>query len=135
MKELSIEAVVENVYTVTDFIDTELEKDGCPQKTQFQIDVAVDELFVNISSYAYSPGKGMAVIRYESMTDPGGACITFTDSGRPFNPLEQKEPDITLPASERIPGGLGVFLARKLVDDVSYEYRDGKNILSIKKYF
>ena len=98
-----------------------------------QIDVAIDELFTNIASYAYAPETGKATVRIETEEDPRAAVITFIDRGRPYNPLLAEEPDITLSAEERRIGGLGIFIARKTMDDMRYEYRDGQNILRIKK--
>ena len=133
MKKLELEATVENIEKVTDFINAELEAAGCPARAQIQIDVAIDEIFSNIANYAYAPGTGGAVVVYELLTDPRAVEITFFDRGMPFNPLENTDPDVTLPAEERQVGGLGVFLVKKTMDDVSYEYRDGQNILRIMK--
>ena len=117
------------------FVDESLEEAGCSMKAQIQIDVAVEEVFVNIAQYAYAPGTGEAVIRVETEKNPGTVEIVFIDSGVPFNPLEVKEPDVTLSASDRKIGGLGIFMVKKSMDDVTYEYVDKKNILTIKKIF
>ena len=98
-----------------------------------QIDVAVEEIFVNIARYAYTSGEGMARIRLDTDSEPGQMLITFIDSGIPFNPLEVREPDVTLAAHERQIGGLGIFMVRKSMDDVKYKYADNKNILTLKK--
>lgn len=133
MKELTIEALVDNLSRVLSFIDVELEALDCPTKTQLQLDIAVEELFVNIASYAYAPGKGSATIRFEAEQEPKAAVITLIDSGTPYNPLARKDPDVTLTAEQRQIGGLGIYMVKKSMDDVTYEYADGKNILSIKK--
>ncbi len=133
VKEMTVEATVENIEAVTDFINAELEAMDCPLKAQMQIDVAIDELFGNIAHYAYQPGTGPATVRVEEERDPSAVIITFIDSGVPYDPLTTKEPDVTLSAEEREIGGLGVFLVKKTMDDVSYEYKDGQNILRIKK--
>lgn len=117
------------------FVDESLEEAGCSMKAQIQIDVAVEEVFVNIAQYAYAPGTGEAVIRVETEKNPGTVEIVFIDSGVPFNPLAVKEPDVTLSASDRKIGGLGIFMVKKSMDDVTYEYVDKKNILTIKKNF
>lgn len=98
-----------------------------------QIDVAVEELFVNIAQYAYAPGIGVATIRLEIQEDPFVVVITFIDNGIPYNPLAKEDPDITLSAEERPIGGLGIYMVKKSMDEVSYEYKDGQNILRIKK--
>lgn len=59
--------------------------------------------------------------------------ITFSDSGKPYNPLEKPDPDVTLSAEERSIGGLGIFMVKKSMDDMRYEYKDGQNILTITK--
>ncbi len=134
MKELTIEAAIENIETVTDFINDELEALGCPMKAQMQIDIAIDELFGNIARYAYNPNKGDATVRFELEDDPLAVIITFIDNGKPFNPLETADPDTTLSAEERQIGGLGIFLVKKSMNMVDYEYKDGSNILKIKKH-
>lgn len=134
MREIRLEeAVPEQLGAVLEMVDAELEERGCPVKTRMRIDVAVEEIFVNIAHYAYAPGRGPAVIRIETEGDPPEASVTFTDRGVPYNPLEQKEPDVTLAAEDREIGGLGIFMVRKSMDRVEYAYRDGKNILTLRK--
>ena len=131
--ELELEAVAENLAQVQAFVDERLEKAGCPMKAQMEIDVAVEEIFVNIASYAYAPDTGKAVVRVEVSEDPVGVTITFLDHGIPYDPLAREDPNVSLPASERDVGGLGVFMTKQLMDDMSYEYKDGRNILTLKK--
>ena len=102
-------------------------------KTQMQIDVAVEEIFVNIASYAYAPLTGIAKIRVEITEDPATAVITFIDRGIPYDPLAKKDPDIHASVDDRSIGGLGIFMTKKMMDEVKYEYRDGENILILKK--
>lgn len=131
--ELDIMAENENLSQVHSFIGQYLEKVNCPMKAQMQMELAAEEIFVNIASYAYAPEKGRAVVRVEVSDDPVTVTLTFIDQGIPYDPLKRKEPDVTLPAEERGIGGLGIFLTKKTMDDVSYEYRDGQNILTLKK--
>ncbi len=133
MKELTVDAAVENIEVVTDFVNEELEKLDCPVKARRQIDVAIDELFGNIARYAYSPDVGKATVRFSVEEDPLEVTITFIDNGIPFNPLEKSNPDTHLSAEERPIGGLGIFLVKKSMDLVEYEYKNGQNILKIKK--
>jgi len=133
MKELTVEASTENVSAVTEFVNEQLEQLNCPVRAQMQVDVAIDELFGNIAHYAYEPGTGPATVRVETSEEPLSVIITFIDSGVKFDPLAQKDPDITLPLEERETGGLGIYMAKKTMDDISYEYRDGQNILQIRK--
>lgn len=131
MRSLEIKATVENLDTVIAFIDEQLEVADCPMKTQMQIELAVEEIFVNIAHYAYAPDTGMACIAVD--ISDGKALITFEDSGIPYDPLAKPDPDTTLAAEYRDVGGLGIFMVKKSMDDVRYEYRDGKNILTIVK--
>ena len=133
MKELTIAATVQNIETVTAFVDEQLEALDCPMKAQMQIDIAIDELFGNIAHYAYAPEVGEATVRVEVIDDPLSVVITFIDGGVPYDPLAAADPDITLSAEERAVGGLGIFMVKKSMDDISYEYRNGKNILTIRK--
>ena len=133
MDELTIEATLENIPTVTAFVDCLLEGLDCPFKAQTQIDIAIDELFGNIALYAYDPETGPATVRVEVAEDPLAVIITFIDNGKPYDPLAAEDPDITLPAEERPIGGLGVFLVKQTMDDVTYEYKNGQNILRIRK--
>ena len=102
-------------------------------KAQMQISVAVEEIFVNIANYAYKPDKGKAIVRVEVTDKPVAVAITFVDHGVPYDPLAKVDPDVTLAAHEREIGGLGIFMTKKIMDDVAYEYRDGQNILTLKK--
>ena len=109
MKELTIEAAVENIDKVTAFVTEELDKLDCPMKAETQIAIAIDELFGNIARYAYSPDIGKATVRLDVDENPLSVIITFIDNGVPFNPLEQTEPDVHASAKERKIGGLGIF--------------------------
>ena len=131
--ELEIEARADNLQSVLDFIGSRLDAVDCPMKFRMQLDLAVEEIFVNIANYAYAPGIGKATVRVEVSDDPVAIKITFVDRGVPYDPLKKADPDVTLSAEERQIGGLGIFLTKKLMDDVSYEYKDGQNVLMLKK--
>ncbi|MBO4769262.1 MAG: anti-sigma factor antagonist [Clostridia bacterium] len=133
INEIEVEAAIDNLPSVTGFIDSRLEAVDCPPKAAMQINLAAEEIFVNISQYAYAPGKGKATVRVEVSVDPVTVTLTFIDSGTPYDPLARRDPDVSLPAENREIGGLGIFLTKKAMDDVRYEYRDGKNILTLKK--
>ena len=133
MKELTVVATVENIEVVTEFVNEQLEALDCPMKAQIQIDIAIDELFSNIAHYAYNPAVGNATVRVEVSEDPLAVVITFIDNGIPYDPLAKEDPDITLSAEERKIGGLGIYMVKKSMDDITYEYKDGQNILAIKK--
>ena len=133
MKELTIAATVENIGVVTDFVNEQLEALDCPMKAQMQIDIAIDELFGNIAQYAYNPEVGEATVRVEVVEEPLSVIITFIDGGVPYDPLSAGDPDVTLSAEERTIGGLGIFMVKKSMDEITYRYENGSNILSIRK--
>jgi sigma-B regulation protein RsbU (phosphoserine phosphatase) len=130
---LTIDAKIENLDDVLAFVDERLESLDCPIRKKMQIDVAVEELFVNIASYAYAPNVGTATIQVSAETDPHRVSITLSDSGVPYNPLLREDPDVSLPAEKRGIGGLGIFMVKQSMDDMTYEYRDGRNIITITK--
>ena len=130
-KRLSIPAVEENLSKATEFVTEYLEQAGCSMKAIRQMEIAVEEIYVNISRYAYRPEKGDVDICL-SKTDKA-IIVTFIDGGREYDPLKKPDPDITLSAEEREIGGLGVFMAKKLSDNITYKYENGKNILILEK--
>ncbi len=134
MYEMTLEeARVEKLDDVMAFVDGILEEADCPMKKQLQIDVAVEEIYVNIASYAYAPGVGPATIRVALADAPRAVTITFIDRGTPYDPLAKPDPDVTLSAEERQIGGLGIFMVKKSMDDMAYAYEDGRNVLRITK--
>lgn len=133
MKNLTVAAKLENLDTVLDFIGQELVSAGCPEQVRTQVAVAAEEIYVNIANYAYGPEAGKATVSCEAGTNPARILIRFTDGGRPYNPLSRPDPDITLPAKDRQIGGLGVFMVKNYMDEVTYDYRGGKNTLTMKK--
>ena len=98
-----------------------------------QIDIAIDELFGNIAHYAYNPDIGPATVRVEVKENPLAVIVTFIDHGVQYDPLATEDPDTTLSAEERKIGGLGIYIVKKSMDEITYEYKDGQNILTIKK--
>ncbi len=129
--KLKLPAEREKLEEALRFVVENLERDECGMKAQMQIEVAVEELFVNIASYAYPPGSGSVTIEYSC--ENGVAEITLTDSGTPYDPLAKEDPDITLSVQERPIGGLGILMVKKTMDDMSYRSENGCNILTIKK--
>lgn len=134
-REINIEAKTENLSRVMEFLNSALEEFGCPMKVKLQLEIALEEMFVNVAMYAYSgrAEPGRVSVRLEKRENPSGIAVTLTDSGIPFNPLMKEAPDITLPLEKRKIGGLGIFMVRKSMDEVLYEYRDGKNVLTFIK--
>ena len=131
MSKLEIDAKTENLDKVNDFIADNLM--GCPMKLLMQIDLVVEEVFVNIAHYAYKDTVGKAFITCKLDKENDLLTLIFEDEGVQFDPLAKDDPDITASAEEREIGGLGIFLTKKLMDDVSYERKDGKNILTLVK--
>ena len=132
-RSIELDARVENLDRVLGFIDGILEENDCPMKEMMQIDVAVEEIFVNIAHYAYKPDVGKAVVSASMDSDHAIISVSFEDTGTPFNPLAKEDPDVTLSAAERKIGGLGIFMVKKSMDNVHYERKDGKNILTLVK--
>ena len=117
----------------TAFVEEMLESDGCPMKTVLQVRLAVEEIFINIASYAYPSGGGQAELRCELLPDPKRIRICFLDSGQVFNPLEKEDADTSEEALMGREGGLGILLVKKTMDSVSYIRRNGCNVLTIEK--
>ena len=133
MKEPTFPAQIECIPEVTSFVDEWLESLDCPMKAQMQIDLAIDELFTNIASYAYKSGEGSATIQLDFDAADRRASIAFIDSGFPYNPLEKPDPDVTLSAEEREIGGLGIFLVKKTMDGMEYRREGQRNVVTIFK--
>ena len=132
-KELTLDAVMENLDEVLGFVDSELEACDCSPRIQLPIDVAVEELFTNIASYSYTPDIGTATVRIEVIHDPLSVVITFVDHGVPYDPLKKEDPSLDTEIEDRRIGGFGIFMVKNSMDEINYEYRDGQNILTIKK--
>lgn len=124
----TIEAVPDNNDEVLQYIELKLKKRGLPQSKLEKALLASGEIFDNIASYAYAE-KGL--LKIEIFAKNKQIFITFKDNGKAYNPLEQKEPDLSASTEERPIGGLGIFLVKKLADSVQYERKQGFNILTI----
>lgn len=133
MKQLTVEATLENLIPVQAFIEEELEARNCSMADMLQISIAVEEIYVNIAHYAYNPEVGHATVLCEIAEDPLQVTIQFLDNGKPFNPLAKEDADITLSADERDIGGLGIYMVKQTMDNVSYSHEEGKNILTLTK--
>ena len=133
MEIFTTQARLENLDSVNDFIHAQLESFSIPTKTLNMLDLAVEELYVNICHYAYPPLVGIVEIASEVTENPLKIKIRFSDEGIPFDPLKKEDPDITATAEKRKIGGLGIFLTKKIMDSVVYKHEDGKNILTIEK--
>lgn len=125
--------MIENMNTVTAFVDDFLDQIACPMKSRIQINIVIDEIFGNICHYAYKDSIGAVTVRVESGNTPKAVFLTFTDNGIPYNPLETEDPDITSSSEERKIGGLGIYLVKKNMDEMKYEYVNQQNRLWMEK--
>ncbi len=135
VEELVVESDNKQLPRVMEFIDDHFKAAGCPVKAIMQIDIAVEEIFSNIANYAYKPGVGEVSVHVDIPSGAKEGRITFTDTGAAYDPLAREDPDVTLSAEQREIGGLGIYMAKKSMDEMTYEYKDGKNILTMKKRF
>lgn len=133
MKEIDIPAAKENLPQVLAFVDGQLEQAGCPGSVQTQIGLAVEEVFMNIASYAYASSVGSVLIRMEIIDRSMDVVISFTDEGLPYDPLSHPDPSLKTPPKERTKGGWGIFMAKKMMDQMQYTYKSGQNVLTLRK--
>lgn len=131
--EITVPAELGKLKDVNDFIVERLNELDCSPRAQIQLEIAVEEIFVNIAHYAYNPVIGKATVRMDVDEEANTVSLQFEDEGTPYNPLSRDDPDITLGVEERGVGGLGIYMTKKSMDDVGYSYEDGKNILVITK--
>ena len=132
-KEIEVKADVGNLTEVLDFLEENLMEAGASMKIITSINVSAEEMFVNIASYAYDGDEGTAKVALCIEGEPAVAAITFTDSGKPFDPLSHEDPDAARAFDEEAIGGFGILMVKKAMDEVAYEYKDGKNIFTMKK--
>lgn len=135
MRELVLPANAELLDTVLNFIEAQLEEAGCPLETRTLIAIASEEVYVNIAHYAYQNGTGPVTVGCHADSEPPMATLRFSDHGTPYNPFDREDPDITLSAEDRPVVGLGIYMVKEIMDDATYEFRDGKNILTFVKRF
>ena len=131
MRELTVSADKDRLDEVNAFVDGFLEELDCPVKIQMKLELAVEEIFVNIASYAYENGEGKVHITLDADKDRKAVTFVFKDSGIKYDPLSKADPDVSLSAEQRQIGGLGIFLTKKIADAIKYEYIDGSNVLTI----
>ncbi len=133
MEHLIVPAKTEELDRVNDFVEQQLEPFDCSMRTLFQLRLAIEEIFVNIASYAYAPGEGEAEVRCAVLEDPLRVELQFLDGGTPFDPLAREDADTSEEGLMNREGGLGILLVKKTMDEVEYAYKDGKNVLTIRK--
>ena len=131
MTEKIFPAEINELAAVTVFLEEELDKAEASPKLMVTFAVALEELFVNVAHYAYPGSKGTVKIGIDTSGD--SIVVQLTDSGIPFDPVAMPDPDITESAEERKIGGLGIYMVKKSMDSMTYEYKDNQNILTISK--
>ena len=132
-RELTVDAAVGNIPSAIEFAEAELDAVACPMKAKMQLTMAIDEIMANIAQYAYAPGTGPVTLRFAFEEGTRTVTLTFLDKGMPYDPLQKEDPDVSLSAEDRPIGGLGVYLVKKTMDHVAYEYRHNQNVLTIQK--
>ncbi|MDR0404495.1 MAG: ATP-binding protein [Oscillospiraceae bacterium] len=133
MEEITVPAKKKELDKILSFFHQVLEEKECDQKIKFNLDLVVEEIFVNVSNYSYPNKEGVLTVKCDIDNDTNTFIMEFIDSGVKFNPLKVGDPDLNLNEKERQVGGLGIFLAKKLTDEIFYSHEDNKNHLFIKK--
>lgn len=134
-RSIEVEATLTQLETVMSFLEEALEEAGCPMKTSMKIAVSIEELYVNVVNYAYTPLTGVCImmIQAEYEGEQGSVRIELRDKGKAFNPWLRENPDISLSAEEREIGGLGIYMVKQSMDRVDYHYENGENRVSVEK--
>ncbi len=136
MKELVIKARIENIPQIISFVEEYLQDHGCMKKTQMQFDIAIDEIASNIARYAYEKNQpGEISVTIDVDTTEKIITMVFSDSGIPFDPLNVPSPDTLISSEERTPGGLGIYMVKKSMDEMTYDYINNKNVLTLRKKY
>ena len=133
MTNQTFPAKIDALSDVLGFAEQTLEDCGCPMKIQISVSVAIEEVFVNVASYAYGGGEGDVTLGIEFNEENRSITFRMTDKGVPFDPLQNPDPDITLSADEREIGGLGIFITKKTMNEINYAYENGENVLTMVK--
>lgn len=130
---VTVDAVMENLEKVLSFIRNQLNEAQGGMLDCLTLEIVVEELYTNIASYAYGNHTGTVTVKCSVKREPLELTVTFMDRGIPYNPLEHKDPDIKAPLEQRKIGGNGILMAKEMMDGIQYEFKDGMNILTIKK--
>lgn len=132
MKHLTLPNNIETISQLNTFVDTLCEEWSIDMDLAMSLNLAIEEAVVNVMDYAYPEGT-VGYVDIEADIDDTYITFVLSDSGMPFDPTQKEEVDTTLPAEQRKIGGLGIHLVRRIMDSVSYEYKDHKNILTLRK--
>lgn len=132
-QKIIVDAKKDSIERITDCVNELLDSASCPVKERVQIDLAIDEMLSNVINYAYEGQVGEIAVSMLVSDDKAQIVLTFEDSGVPFDPTRTADPDITLSAEDRKIGGLGIFMVKKTMDKMEYQFKDGKNVLRLVK--
>lgn len=137
MTTIRTKATEECLDEIRDKMCEALDNADCPPAVSTKLCIVLDEILSNVVHYAYGTAAqnepGDLTVTVDAT--PTGVTLAFIDKGTPFDPLAHEDPSVTAPLGERPIGGLGIFLVKKLTDDVSYRYEDGQNILTVIKNY
>ncbi len=128
---LRVPAKLEGLNEILTFVGSLLEAHGATSQVCTQMRMALEELYANVTLYAYPSGDGWVEIR--GSVEEGVATFRIIDGGTPFNPLAKPDPNILLSGEERSIGGLGIYMVKNMMDEVEYDYCDGCNCLTLRK--
>jgi len=134
IKDFEYKALIENGAMITEGVEEFLSNNDIPMKVIMNINVAIDEIYSNICYYAYDK-ENVGNVKITTEIDDSFVILKFEDHGIKYNPLLKDDPDVTLSLEERQIGGLGIFMVKKMMDEINYEYINGRNVLTIKKKY
>jgi serine/threonine-protein kinase RsbW len=134
LKTLEVAAQSENLPKVQEFVQSQLkENQSCSPDVLWKTELAIEEIFTNVANYAYPDKNGTVIISVDAQAAEDTAVISFTDHGVPYDPLKKADPNLQLSAQDRPIGGLGIFLTKKMMDNVAYKFENGANVLILTK--
>lgn len=133
MAVLELTADVSRLCDVQTFVKAQLKTARCSEKSKMTIEIIVEEIFVNITSYAYADSPGKVTVAAGLTDDESALVMMFVDEGTHYNPLAKADPDVTVEAADRTIGGMGILMVKKMADEMTYRYQNGKNVLTITK--
>ena len=131
MESKIFKADVKELDSLFEYSSTLLEVLDFSKRDIIMINTALEEVFVNVAKYAYEKGGEVEVTLSNGKNK---VTFVFRDSGKPFNPLEKEDPNITASSEEREVGGLGIYMVKNIMDETTYEYKDHHNVLTLVKY-
>lgn len=133
-KSITVPSKADRLYEVQDFVNSCLSGSGASEKVVLQLQLVVEEIFINIANYAYRPpGSGDVDISCTVEEDVMKVTLRFVDRGPEFDPLKRPDPDVGADPADRPIGGLGIFLVKNNVDGIAYRRDGDKNILTVEK--